>query len=375
MASQVEVLVASMQSAVGQEEERREQLQYVAQLALEAAEDQKTFPVETVRLSDVCYDDSRESDCSSVSTWESGDESLDEASSSDESPPECQDRDGGETQETTPEPTPRRKRKFGASETSEEIKAAVANFVEQNGEPYDDERYVPEIKKWINMPGVTGHFVMLPTSLQPISPILGKDASTPMLEEDDPASTIPRQGCVAVSSVAYFDIRGDPCNFTQVRSAVFDYDPSLHSRQAASLEEDAENRASRVPSLFELALRSGYSPRGATELEDCLEPHHGFGVRRAVKTMRQSVWQVGCTRCAACGQRFVLPRTEWIEWLRGTGHIDPLLPILRRGCSWKCLPDVESVDKGWTGWRTEVHRDNDDNDSELSPKAKRPRLD
>ena len=59
-------------------------------------------------------------------------------------------------------------------------------------------------------------------------------------------------------------------------------------------------------------------------------------------------------RCTICERRFVVPRTEWIEWreieqspagkvtseetVRPRDVIESQLPFMRRGCSWKCVP-------------------------------------
>ena len=193
--------------------------------------------------------------------------------------------------------------------------------------------------------------------------------------------------CVATSSIAYFDLRGQPCDFTQVRSAVFDYDPSPKSSRVEALEHEFKKDASRVPSLFELALRTHYSRHQTKVLDSRLEPHHGATVRRAVKMMRNTVHESGGrTRCAACLRTYVVPRTEWIEWWSGLRGAEGPVPLLRRGCSWKCLPDVEDVDPEWTdcGWKHEANVDEDhgarsptqgdEDDGGLSPKSKRRRL-
>jgi hypothetical protein len=119
------------------------------------------------------------------------------------------------------------------------------------------------------------------------------------------------------------------------------------------------NDISRVPSLLEVALnacsRTPHLPNLASELpEDCPESFPGLLALAAEKK------ESGGSRCTICKRSFVIPRTEWIEWWEITKApenegaasaasplkpvenerdvIESMVPLVRRGCSWLCLP-------------------------------------
>lgn len=119
---------------------------------------------------------------------------------------------------------------------------------------------------------------------------------------------------------------------------------------------------SRVQSLLEKALQSCSRNPELPHLESYLEyppPQIPSLLRRA-----ESVNYSGPTLCTMCRRSFVIPQTEWIEWweiekiskkdrmvsgsttlatLYGTEEnerdaTEKLIPFIRRGCSWSCLP-------------------------------------
>lgn len=75
-------------------------------------------------------------------------------------------------------------------------------------------------------------------------------------------------------------------------------------------------------------------------------------------TLRES--EGGDRKCTVCKKVFIIPRTEWIEWFEiakeqqnkdlvsaasplrqmenSRDSVERLIPLMRRGCSWKCLP-------------------------------------
>lgn len=122
-------------------------------------------------------------------------------------------------------------------------------------------------------------------------------------------------------------------------------------------------RSGRVPSLVELCARSLARFGQPEDLGDMSsEPDILATVVTAAAQSRYRDDQ----RCAVCNKFFVIPRTQWIEFFYHTygcfngrrGFIEPgtesradsivtpqrakilenLIPCLRSGCSWKCVP-------------------------------------
>ncbi|KAL9947939.1 hypothetical protein D7B24_001769 [Verticillium nonalfalfae] len=123
------------------------------------------------------------------------------------------------------------------------------------------------------------------------------------------------------------------------------------------------SKATRVPSLLELAARSCYRSSDLEELKHYLpeSPSHMRDLLdRAV--MQRSIGGYECTRCK---RTLVMPSTQWLEWwrvsqvralstptLEGQGATfvpwcsDPDeqgVPFLRMGCSWKCVPEERRI--------------------------------
>lgn len=118
------------------------------------------------------------------------------------------------------------------------------------------------------------------------------------------------------------------------------------------------NNLSRVPSLVETALASfskaSESPYLAPTLhEGC--PSQLYELFRLALDKRNS----GGSRCTICSRNFIIPRTEWIEWWEiskvfssSFTHVgnrifnerddaERLIPFVRRGCSWLCIPNID----------------------------------
>ncbi|KAI9745284.1 MAG: hypothetical protein M1818_001564 [Claussenomyces sp. TS43310] len=118
-----------------------------------------------------------------------------------------------------------------------------------------------------------------------------------------------------------------------------------------------------IPSLLELAVRAYCrSPRtaGLDQRWEWKEdaPEHLSHILRDAKALYEM--EAGVRNCTICHRDFVIPRTEWIEWWqiekvqrRRAGstaassrrqtenqrdQIERLVPLMRRGCSWKCVP-------------------------------------
>ncbi|ESZ90708.1 hypothetical protein SBOR_8902 [Sclerotinia borealis F-4128] len=122
---------------------------------------------------------------------------------------------------------------------------------------------------------------------------------------------------------------------------------------------------SRVPTLLEIALQSCSRHPQLPHLESYMKyppPQIPSLLRRA-----ENVCYSGPTLCTVCKRNFVVPRTEWIEWweiekvskkdrlettsaasaaspLRRVENerdvAEKLVPLIRRGCSWLCLPSI-----------------------------------
>jgi Leucine-rich repeat (LRR) protein len=119
--------------------------------------------------------------------------------------------------------------------------------------------------------------------------------------------------------------------------------------------------SSNAPSLLETALRTAYKSSELPSLPSLLPydapPHLSSLLRRA-----HDIKESGGQKCTICRKDFVVKRTEWIEWWeikrlderekRGQvsvasplwgiensrDRVESLVPLIRRGCSWRCLP-------------------------------------
>ena len=117
----------------------------------------------------------------------------------------------------------------------------------------------------------------------------------------------------------------------------------------------------KTPSLLELALRACKESRQLSQFpflipDDC--PQH-------LAQLLERTWKIkeaGGQSCSVCGNEYIIPRTEWIEWWycileqvpRGqpdsslATHRMPV-PLLRRGCSWACWEENASpLIRGWS---------------------------
>ena len=129
--------------------------------------------------------------------------------------------------------------------------------------------------------------------------------------------------------------------------------------QAFDLFEDP---STRVPTLFELALRAASQ---APEIEELADQVAGLVPQHIPPLLKRAarVRETGGQSCCICHQQVVVPQTEWLEWrqvfhckiiydsststrnsiLRTYGNQDGntiWVPFLRKGCSWKCVPQT-----------------------------------
>lgn len=166
------------------------------------------------------------------------------------------------------------------------------------------------------------------------------------------------------SGVSHSDFRLDPEAVAkrpegEETSAPLVTPPSSAPYQSKSAARTvASARASRVPSLMELALRSAYRSSDLYELPDYIPD--SMPKLRALLARAADQRQVGGLACASCRTPFVAPATQWLEWWQvclvesrrtEEGHVvkarpwtdldeenQGAVPFLRRGCSWKCGP-------------------------------------
>lgn len=110
--------------------------------------------------------------------------------------------------------------------------------------------------------------------------------------------------------------------------------------------DDLSASSSRVPSLFELSLRSASRAVSHPELLRDLLPHDTPAhVTHALDAMAK-VQQDGGHRCSVCSKEYILPRAEWIEYWHYVPDSlvcsanDAFLPFLRRACSLGCAASV-----------------------------------
>lgn len=121
---------------------------------------------------------------------------------------------------------------------------------------------------------------------------------------------------------------------------------------------------SRAPSLLEVALNACARTPQLLYLHKMLpEPYPEYFPE--LLTMVAAKKEAGGTRCTICKRVFIIPRTEWIEWweigkcadnkgmasaaspLRQMENerdvVERMVPLMRRGCSWLCVPDTATV--------------------------------
>lgn len=125
------------------------------------------------------------------------------------------------------------------------------------------------------------------------------------------------------------------------------------------------SRTSKAPSLLEICVRSWSQSPNLPNLVDWLsgeDPGHLTRLLDYATLLKER--EAGSRKCTICERAFVIPRTEWIEWweiTRDTGRpgetgngvsaasplrfsenrrdtVERSIPLMRRGCSWKCGP-------------------------------------
>ncbi|KAI4162755.1 MAG: hypothetical protein LQ342_003642 [Letrouitia transgressa] len=170
---------------------------------------------------------------------------------------------------------------------------------------------------------------------------------------------------VYATRVAYFDIHGNP-NYgcLTLPSKVSCYWPATTPTTRLTIPQDQDC----TPSLLELSLRACSTSPQIAQLPFLLPPKAPGFLRQHLENAYWLTTQGG-QACTVCGKPFIVPRTEWIEWWvlepKKYGWLEngfpqrqrlaptkPLVPLLRRGCSWACVPeDSEKEPEGfYVGW-------------------------
>lgn len=161
------------------------------------------------------------------------------------------------------------------------------------------------------------------------------------------------------SPVRFFNING-----TLARGPIMPADEdNLHKKipiiESGTTQTPPGNTISAAPSLLEVALRACYQSSQLPYLSELLHPETPAYFHDLL-AKAQTVKEGGGQKCTICGKEFILPRTEWIEWweiskmggkkkmpsvasiLRRReektrrDRIEAMVPLIRRGCSWKC---------------------------------------
>lgn len=129
----------------------------------------------------------------------------------------------------------------------------------------------------------------------------------------------------------------------------------LHGSPVKAPEAPTARPASNTPSLLELCVKTWADTPNIPNLNEYLSGDYPEKLQHLLDDARHlRETEVPGRRCTICERRFVVPRTEWIEWweieqspagkvtseetVRPRDVIESQLPFMRRGCSWKCVP-------------------------------------
>ncbi|KAL9042278.1 MAG: hypothetical protein Q9214_003832 [Letrouitia sp. 1 TL-2023] len=170
---------------------------------------------------------------------------------------------------------------------------------------------------------------------------------------------------VYATRVAYLDIHGNPIyGCLTLPSKVSCYWPATTTTTPLTIPEERDC----TPSLLELSLRACANSPQIAQLPFLLPPKAPAFVCQHLENAYWLTTQGG-QACTVCGNPFIVPRTEWVEWwvlepkkfgwlendfLENTrlARTKPLVPLLRRGCSWACVPEEGGKEQEgfYVGW-------------------------
>ncbi|KAI1002181.1 hypothetical protein K3495_g6021 [Podosphaera aphanis] len=141
-------------------------------------------------------------------------------------------------------------------------------------------------------------------------------------------------------------LQGNPLRLLTAKN---DYQPKPPSHRG--------NCLSRAPSLLETALATCFKSPQLPYLAPYL-PEDSPSNFHELLNLAVLKKETGCTSCTVCGRNFIIPRTEWIEWWEiskaenfdssatqnqtqnNRDDLERLIPLMRRGCSWLCIPHI-----------------------------------
>ena len=126
------------------------------------------------------------------------------------------------------------------------------------------------------------------------------------------------------------------------------------------------SQLSHAPSLLEIALKACSRTSQLPYLRLMLpEPYPEYFPKLFSTAAAKK--DSGTTNCTVCKRDFIIPRTEWLEWWeiaksvdkKGTASaadpssqmenerdvIESMVPLMRRGCSWLCVPETVIVEE------------------------------
>lgn len=129
----------------------------------------------------------------------------------------------------------------------------------------------------------------------------------------------------------------------------------IHGSPVKGPEAPTARPASNTPSLLELCVKTWADTPNMPNLDEYLNGDYPEKLQHLMddaRTLRET--EAPGRKCTICERRFVIPRTEWIEWweieqspsgpvtseetVRPRDIIESQLPFMRRGCSWRCVP-------------------------------------
>ena len=179
------------------------------------------------------------------------------------------------------------------------------------------------------------------------------NSSTP----DFPNRTVRERGTPlyqVTSQIAYLDINGRPCRDSPpAPSTAAFYKPGPLSKNLELNRRSQTANTNHIPSLLEVALRT-CSDSSLTDQLLLDIPEDGPHSLHQLINFARLARDAGGTNCSVCKRKYIVPRAEWIEWWAVWFATPPLLPLLRRACSWGCAATVErelGPEDGVFGWR------------------------
>ncbi|KAF2753086.1 hypothetical protein EJ05DRAFT_542189 [Pseudovirgaria hyperparasitica] len=147
---------------------------------------------------------------------------------------------------------------------------------------------------------------------------------------------------VGCSEMARFSSDGTLANGSPIAPSLVPLEQrSLKAYLVDDLPQPQRISCSRVGSLFELSLRRVTALISTEQLRKYV-PDLPEGPFQRALTEAEHVQADGGRTCSVCGQLYILPRAEWMEFWHvhrsgATAGINGhLLPFLRRACSWRC---------------------------------------